>query len=144
MPDKKIVGNTTATPFVPGNTPNLEELKNELESLFATKEELENLGGGGDNSPKGAIKFSNGIQLRVNEEEHTIEFYNSNTGEAKTLFIVGEESGVICADEALWAFFDSSGNTFEEHYATKEEVGNIETALDAIIALQNSYSGVSE
>ena len=117
---------------------------NDINEIARAVIDLEENGTGGDDSPKDAIKFSNGIQLRVNKEEQTIEFYNSNTGESKALFFVDADSGTIYADEAFWAFCDSSGNTFEEHYATKEEVGNIETALDAIIALQNSYSGVSE
>ena len=121
MGKRKIVGNTTATPFIPSV--------------------------GGDNSPKGAIEFSNGIQLRVNKDRSGIEFYDPDTGDTKTLFIIGDDGGIIYAteaDDAYFAMCDADGNFINEHYATKEEVGNIETALDAIIALQNSYSGVSE
>ena len=42
---------------------------------------------------------------------------------------------------AYSAIYDSSGRLIEETYATKEEVGNIETALDNIILLQNSLIG---
>ena len=48
MPKRKIVGNTTATPIPPNNTPNLEEFKVELEQLFATKEEVGNIESGLD------------------------------------------------------------------------------------------------
>ena len=39
---------------------------------------------------------------------------------------------------------DKLGNVIHEHYATKEEVGEISTALDGIIAIQNNLLGVSE
>lgn len=39
---------------------------------------------------------------------------------------------------------DSLGNVINETYATKAEVGDIETALDGIIAIQNTLLGVSE
>ncbi len=47
----------------------------------------------------------------------------------------------ITADEADMAYADGSGNNIEQTYATKDEVGNIETALDNIIAIQNSLIG---
>ena len=39
---------------------------------------------------------------------------------------------------------DKLGNVINEYYATKEEVGDISTALDGIIAIQNNLLGVSE
>ncbi len=39
---------------------------------------------------------------------------------------------------------DKLGNVINEYYATKEEVGDISTALDNIIAIQNTLLGVSK
>ena len=39
------------------------------------------------------------------------------------------------------SYLDSKGNPIVETYATKEEVGNIETALDSIIAIQENLIG---
>lgn len=39
---------------------------------------------------------------------------------------------------------DNLGNIINEYYATKEEVGDISTALDNIIAIQNNLLGVSK
>ena len=39
---------------------------------------------------------------------------------------------------------DKLGNVINEFYATKEEVGDISTALDNIIAIDNALMGVSE
>lgn len=38
-------------------------------------------------------------------------------------------------------YADSEGNLIVDTYATKEEVGNIETALDSIITIQNELIG---
>ena len=43
--------------------------------------------------------------------------------------------------EAAIATGDGSGNIITSTYATKAEVGNIETALDGIIAIQNTLIG---
>lgn len=45
---------------------------------------------------------------------------------------------------ALSAKKDEKGNIIHETYATKEEVGNVEIALDTIIAIQKELMGVSE
>lgn len=39
---------------------------------------------------------------------------------------------------------DADGNEIKGLYATSEDIGNIETALDSIIAIQNNLMGVSE
>ena len=39
------------------------------------------------------------------------------------------------------AQYDAEGNYISDTYAKKEEIGNIETALDSIIAIQNSLIG---
>lgn len=120
---------------------------NDINDIAQAVIDLEENGTGGGGSPSDVIEFSNGIQLKVGETEEgeVIEFYNSDTKESFPLFVV--DDGTIystIADEAFYALCDDEGNFFTEHYATKEEVGNIETALDGIIALQNSYLGVSE
>ena len=44
-------------------------------------------------------------------------------------------------DESIEEIKKEIINKLDEHYATKEEVGNIETVLDSIIAIQNSLIG---
>lgn len=48
------------------------------------------------------------------------------------------------SESALSANKDQKGNIIHETYSTKEEVGNIDSALEAIIAIQNQLMGVSE
>lgn len=45
------------------------------------------------------------------------------------------------ANSALSAVRDTNGNLIPEHYATKKELGDIETALDSIIAIQEGTTG---
>lgn len=48
------------------------------------------------------------------------------------------------AEEAVSAIKDNLGNPIHETYATKAEIGDVETALDGIIIIQNQLMGVSE
>lgn len=45
------------------------------------------------------------------------------------------------ADTAATSEADSDGNIFQNTYATKEEVGNINNAIDLIEAIQNQLIG---
>lgn len=64
-----------------------------------------------------------------------IELGTLKNGLTSGVFLVGNSQHADRAD------MDSQGNVINEHYATKAEIGNIETALDNIIAIQNSLIG---
>ena len=107
--------------------------------------DLEENGTGGSGSASGVIEFSNGIQLKAVGDE----IFVYKDGEFQDTFVTTSDGKhIVSASLAGKAEADVNGNFIDEHYATKEEVGNIETALDniiaeqeAIIAIQNSLIG---
>ncbi len=108
---------------------------NLFDEHYATKEDVEN---------REVYTFSNGIQLRVNEAEpgEVIEFYNPETDESRILFIVDEAHiHATIADTADYARLDEEGNWITLHYATKEEVGQIQPKINA---LNNSVYELNE
>ena len=53
-------------------------------------------------------------------------------------------SSVPKANSAERSTYDALGNIIHNTYATKQDIGDIETALDNIIAIQNELLGVNE
>ena len=97
-------------------------------------------------SPKYVYEFSNGMQLAALGDGVTIQKINSEgeTVWASELVYADFTDGKraeIRADRAELANRDRERRDIVETYATKEEVGNIETALDGVIAIQNALIG---
>lgn len=98
-------------------------------------------------SPKDKLVFSNDIQLKVKDEN----VFLVKDGVEHSVFIktLGDATYVFAelaneANHANSAVTDEEGNIFSEYYATKEEVGNIETSLDKIIEIQNTLIDASD
>lgn len=125
----KVGGGGGAVSSVNGKTGDV--LLNASDIGAYTKEETDNkLSGKADKSElsKIPVKIS---ELVDDTKSNPINFAMSADGAR----IAGNSD---CADK------DFYGNYIHLTYATKEEVGNIETALDGIIAIQNQLMGVSE
>lgn len=89
---------------------------------YATKEELDNVGIALDGVINGGVEVK-----KAN--------YSTSAGKASQATYANE------ASNAYQATADGNGNDITITYATKSEVGDIETALDGIIAIQNTLIG---
>ena len=95
------------------------------------------------NTPRGVIEFTNGLKLEAREDGVWIVYSDPDYDD---LFLMSTD-GVTYTLEAEYAFGadfadrDGAGNIIIDTYATKKEVGDIETALDNIITIQNTLIG---
>ena len=88
---------------------------------------IENFGNGYMGNPRTGV-------LRCIENHTSSDYFDQDyLGDSKW-----EQKKDVWAE---YGYRDYLGNLIPEHYATKKEVGNIETALNNIIALQNSLIG---
>ena len=114
----KIIGNTTTTPVMPSDWAQTDETKVDYIKNKPTKlSQFENdIGAGG-----GSVDLSDYVK-KEDLATANVEFAE-------------------CANSAVMADCDNAGNMITLYYATKEEVGDIEAALDSILAIQGTIVG---
>lgn len=142
-----------------------DSLGNSIHEHYATKAEVENkvdkVAGKGlstydfndewkqsiQNSFNEAIYAQTAIDNHIMNEENPHKVTPAQIGLGNVDNTRDSEKSVAYAEMTMFAGIadaaerDSYGNVIHETYATKEEVGDIGSALDAIIAIQESYIG---